>query len=474
MSDEAEAAAGETGVVTVFVRHGSDVLLLRQSDAVGSYTGQWGSVAGHAEDDPGGMARQEVREETGIDPDTLSLVRRGDPFPVEDPEHGVWRVHPFLFDCPTREVTTNRETTEYEWVQPPAILDRETVPRLWESYWRVAPTVAGVREDRDHGSEYVSRRAVEVLRDAAASLDAGVGASAALPGGTGDDAGDTGDDPDTVDAADDWSRLAALAEELLAARESMAVVANRVNQVMAEATGDATDRDATAAGGADRNAATDRTAGAVRRAAERLLAGLDDARIEPPDALRGATVATLSRSGTVRNLLSQCDPTEVVVAESRPGGEGRAVATALAETLAADVTLCGDAGVAHALDARDADAVLVGADTVLADGSVVNKVGTRTLASAAAVQDVPVLVAAHTDKMAPPGRDPDLEPRDPDELLPVDDGDPPAALRVEHPTFDVTPPSLVERYLTEGGSLTPDDMREAPPRAAARTDWARH
>ena len=427
-ADDADPVAGpdETAVVTVFLRNGADVLLLRRSDAVGSYPGQWGAVAGHAEGDPARLAREEIREETGIDPASLAFVRRGEPFPVPDPDHGTWRVHPFCFDCPTRDVTTNRETTEYEWVQPTAILDRETVPRLWESYRRVAPTVADVREDRDHGAEYVSRRAVEVLRDAAAALTAGVEPPVDIP---------EGDVPD---------RLAELADTLVAARPSMVVVANRVRRAL------------TGAG--------DDTPAAVRRAAEELLADLDRVTIEPVDALRGATVATLSRSGTVRAVLSACEPSEVVIAESRPGGEGRAVARDLA--LDATVTLCADAGVAHAFATRNVDAVLVGADTVLADGTLVNKVGTRTLATVAAREGVPTYAATSRDKVAPPDWTPDLEPRDPAELTGGEAaGEVPEHLGVEHPTFDRTPPALVTRYLTEAGPVAADDISELAPAA---------
>jgi ribose 1,5-bisphosphate isomerase len=459
MTDE-DDSTDETGVVTVFLRNGSDVLLFQRSDAVGSYTGQWGAVAGHAESDPERLAREEVAEETGIDPDDLSFVRRGDAFPVVDPDHGVWRVHPFLFDCPTREVTTNRETAAFEWVGAPAILDRETVPDLWGSYRRVAPTVAGVREDREHGSEYVSRRAVGVLRDAAAALAAGVDTPADLPAGD-----------------DDWSRLGALADDLLAARESMAVVANRVNRAMWLAAG----------GGRwdGSRGVTVRSAAAVRQAAAHVLDGLAPAGRRLVGGAREAdwgdgTVATLSRSGTVRAVLERVAD-GVVVAASRPGGEGRAVARDLAETFPGRVTLCADAGVAHALDACDVDAVLVGADTVLADGALVNKVGTRTLASAAAAAGVPVYVATHTDKVAPPGREPALEPRDPAELLggdrdasPLDDAsDLPDGLAVEHPTFDVTPPALVDRYLTERGVLGVDAVGALAGTAAERAGWPR-
>ena len=46
--------AEATDVVTVFLRNGGAVLLLRRSDEVGSYRGRWGAVAGHAEGGPDG------------------------------------------------------------------------------------------------------------------------------------------------------------------------------------------------------------------------------------------------------------------------------------------------------------------------------------------------------------------------------------------------------------------------------------
>lgn len=64
----------ETHVVTCFLRYRGEVLLLHRSDAVGSYAGQWGAVAGHAEGDPDGAAREEIAEETGLD-DAVSFVR---------------------------------------------------------------------------------------------------------------------------------------------------------------------------------------------------------------------------------------------------------------------------------------------------------------------------------------------------------------------------------------------------------------
>jgi methylthioribose-1-phosphate isomerase len=84
------------------------------------------------------------------------------------------------------------------------------------------------------------------------------------------------------------------------------------------------------------------------------------------------------------------------------------------------VTLTTDAGFAHALDTWDADVLLVGADTVLADGRVVNKVGTRAAAITSSFEGIEVLVTAAVDKLSPDGEI-DLEPRDSAELYDRDE-----------------------------------------------------
>ncbi|MFC7131979.1 MULTISPECIES: NUDIX domain-containing protein [Salinibaculum] len=417
----------ERAVVTCFLRHEGAVLLLRRSEAVGSYRGQWGGVAGHAEGDPAAAARQEIREETGLDPDRdVTLVRRGEPFTVEDDERGTrWVVHPFLFDAATREVTVDWETAAYEWVAPTAILHRETVPDLWTSYDRVRPTVDTVASDREHGAAYISVRALEVLRDEAALVAV-----------------------DGNDTDGGWSRVAETARALLAARPSMSVVRNRVNCVMHVAS------EARTASAVEHTAATaiEQAVTADRRAAECAA-----------ERIAGQRVATFSRSGTVLTALEPGHPEAVLVAESNPGREGVDVAERLAGST--DVTLAGDAGLAHALAEWDADALLVGADTVLADGRVVNKVGTRGAAIAASFEGIDVYVVAAADKLSPDGHI-DLEPRAPEELY---DGE--AALTVLNPTFDVTPPDCIDAVVTERGVLDAPAVKELAGQHRSHADW---
>ncbi|WP_324665433.1 NUDIX domain-containing protein [Haloarcula sediminis] len=418
-------------VATCFLRNDGEILLLRHSESVGSYRGKWGGVAGHLagdvgrERDPETAARAEIAEETGL-ADAVSLVRSGDPFAVADGDQR-WLVHPFLFDCDSRSVEPNEETAGFEWVHAPEILRRETVPRLWTSYDRVRPRVATLA-DRTHGSAWLSLRALETLRD-----------ESALAG-----AGRNSEMETSERGGDDWGALADLARRLRDARSSMAVLENRVNRVMMAAsdgrTPEAIERAARGAIGQ----AVDTDSGAARLAADAM----------------GERVATLSRSGTVAAAIRRADPAAVLVAESRPGGEGVGVAESLADVAA--VTLTTDAALPFELGEWRADTLVVGADRVLPDGRVVNKAGTRGAALAAAEAGIDCLVVAASDKVAADGGY-DLEPRDSAELY---DGD--ADVAVANPTFDVTPADAVASVVTEQGRLSTDEVAAV---AAAHREW---
>lgn len=449
----------ETPVVTVFLRNGGDVLLLGRSDAVGSYPDKWGGVAGHVADDqrrdrpPEAAARAEVAEESGLTDADVALVRAGDPFPVDDADReNRWLVHPFLFDCESRAVETNEETTEYEWVSPTEILRRETVPALWTSYDRVRPRVATVRDDREHGSAYLSLRALEVLRDEGALAADGrpareyetheVDQRETSNSASGDHREPKARETD----GNDWDALATLARDLLDARPSMAVVANRVNRAMHAASDDRTPAavEAAASDGIEHALSADEEA--AKTAAEQL-----------PD-----RVATLSRSGTVLAALREADPGAVLVAESRPGGEGTGVAESLADDC--EVTVTTDAAFPFELDAWDADALVVGADRILPDRRVVNKVGTRA-AALAAPADCDCFVVAASDKVAT-DKSVDLEERDAAEVY---DGD--APIDVANPTFDVTPGDAVDAVMTEDGVLDGADVARIAETHRQRINW---
>ncbi|WP_313693405.1 NUDIX domain-containing protein [Halorarum halobium] len=398
-------------VVTAFLRNRGEVLLVRRGDAVGTYRGQWGGVSGYVEDDtddPLADACREVEEEVGVEGSALTLVRAGDPVAVDDAE-GTFTVHPFLFECATREVTKNEELAAHEWVPATAMLGRETVPKLWAAYRAVGPTLETVRDDDTHGSSDVSVRALEALRDEAA-------------------------------VAESWDAVADAARALRDARPGMAALSNRVNRVVA---------------GAERTPAAvrDRAIAAVEAAVN-----ADEAAATEAATLLDGAVLTLSRSGTVAAALADHDE-RVFVAESRPGGEGRDVA---AELAAADreVTLLPNAAVPAVLAEDVVDAALVGADTVFPDGDVANKVGTRGLALAAAREGVPCYAVTARDKISGT-----------DSFHPGSAGfDVPAGVESFAPLFDRTPSNLVT-VVTEDGPLDVDAVAAVAEEHRALAGW---
>jgi translation initiation factor 2B subunit (eIF-2B alpha/beta/delta family) len=418
-----------TPVVTLFLRHRADVLLLKRSADVGSYAGQWGAVAGHVEDnDPEASALQEIEEETGLSEADVDLARRGEPFEVVDDDRETrWVVHPYLFDAATRSVVLNWETEQAEWTLPTAVLRRDTVPNLWASYMRVAPSADTIAADTTHGSAYLSMRALEVLRDRAARLAV-----------------------DEQPPAKAQEVLAETATTLLDAQPSMTALATRIHRVMHAQAPDF----APAAVEQEAHAAIARAATADAEAAARAA-----------EQIAGCLVLTLSRSSTVLDAIRQADPPpSVVVAASRPLGEGVGVAETLQDA-GLDVTLVPDAAVAAVLSDESFGAVLVGADTVLPDGGIVNKVGTRAAAVEAQFEDVSVYAVCAVDKIA-------VEEVVPDEHVARSDvyaGD--APLSVDTRLFDTTPPSAITSICTDEASYTPANIRSVAEQLRSLRGW---
>ncbi|ELY88801.1 ribose 1,5-bisphosphate isomerase [Natrialba taiwanensis] len=156
---------------------------------------------------------------------------------------------------------------------------------------------------------------------------------------------------------------------------------------------------------------------------------------------------------------------EAIVKETRPRKQGHITAQRLRE-LGVPVTLIVDNAARRYLD--ETDHVLVGADSIAADGSVINKIGTSGLAVNARERGVPVMVAAQTIKLHPDtmtGQTVAIEMREEAEVLSADErtaidgnADEMPPLRVENPAFDVTPPRYVDAIVTERGQFPPESI----------------
>lgn len=149
----------------------------------------------------------------------------------------------------------------------------------------------------------------------------------------------------------------------------------------------------------------------------------------------------------------------VYATETRPFRQGLITVKNLAK-LGVPSTLIVDSAAYHVMATTPVTKVVVGADTVAADGSLYNKVGTRAVALYAQVLGIPFYVAGESYKFSPytlDGEDVPIEERDPAEI--ADPADLPDGVTVHNPVFDRTPPEFVTKYLTEEGPIEPKDTR---------------
>jgi len=147
--------------------------------------------------------------------------------------------------------------------------------------------------------------------------------------------------------------------------------------------------------------------------------------------------------------------------ETRPLLQGaRLTAWELARSGVDVVVIC-DSAAATVIARGDVDAIFVGSDRIARNGDVANKLGTLSVALAAARAAVPFYVVAPTstfDLSLAAGADIPIEERSPDEVTrgfgfrTTPDG-----VAAYNPAFDVTPADLVTAIITEKGIVRPVD-----------------
>jgi translation initiation factor 2B subunit (eIF-2B alpha/beta/delta family) len=276
----------------------------------------------------------------------------------------------------------------------------------------IEASIQAIRDDREHGASWLARAAAGVLLRLTEPRDA--------------------------ISADTWDAMVkTAAQALVAARPSMAAVANTAARIWAAG-----------------QLATPADAREPLRDMAKRLATQDEqtqqSLLAHAEKLFHGSVYTMSRSGAVEDVLRDLGQRRIIervlIGASMPGGEGVAMGRALAQS-GLDVTLIADA--ACGLFIGEATCVVLGADSLRADGSLVNKVGSYPLALVAREAGKPVYVLCETLKIAARDFPLVLEEMDPAELLP----DPVAGYHARNPYFDVTPAALLAGNVTEKGVL---------------------
>lgn len=413
-----------TEVVTVFLRHEGLIMLVRRSDRVGTYQGRHAGISGYLEGDPAEHFRVEIEEETGLTPYEYRLLRRGEPLAVRDEEQNRdWLVHPFLCEVADPErITLDWENVSLEWIDPADIAQYETVPRLAETYELVCEhwldeLIAGQREalarDVTGGARQLAVRALQAVGVAAERSNAAT---------------------DEVLLAD----VLRMAAALKGVRPSMAVIDTALELLRHDVAG------------LDGELRWELAALVGRHVRELERAVGQACRQLPAVVPRGARVLAHSYSSSLEAAFTVLAGLgcALVVCEARPGCEGRRTA-ACAAAAGLPVTLITEAQAAHMMP--DVDVVLLGADGIEVDGSVVNKAGSCVLALTAQHYDVPVYVLAERRKISLRPEPLVLEEHPPEEVLPESL----PGVRVKNVWFDRTPPKFVKGIILEDAVVEP-------------------
>lgn len=145
---------------------------------------------------------------------------------------------------------------------------------------------------------------------------------------------------------------------------------------------------------------------------------------------------------------------KVIATESRPRYQG-ITTIGMLDKMGIETELIVDSAVRSVMN--EVDLVVVGADVITANGTLVNKIGTAQIALCAHEARTSFIVAAETYKFSPQtiqGELVTIEERESAEVLA--DLSSYSHVRVRNPAFDVTPHQYIDLICTEVGAIPPE------------------
>jgi methylthioribose-1-phosphate isomerase len=171
-----------------------------------------------------------------------------------------------------------------------------------------------------------------------------------------------------------------------------------------------------------------------------------------------ATVAYGTALGVIRAAKESGKKINVIATETRPVMQGSRLTAFELQYENIDVSLIPDTAVGYTMAKGMIKHVVVGADRILYTGHVFNKIGTYQLAILAKIHNIPFYVVAPSStfdlKNGP--NDIVIEERSKEEVIKIGKKlVAPTNIDVINPAFDMTPPELITKIITEKGILSP-------------------
>lgn len=168
-----------------------------------------------------------------------------------------------------------------------------------------------------------------------------------------------------------------------------------------------------------------------------------------------ATAGYGTALGVVRAAVEAGKRVAVLADETRPFLQGSRLTAWELQHDGIPCTVITDSMAGHMMQRGRVDLVIVGADRIVANGDVANKIGTYTVAVLAREHDIPFYVAAPTstiDLALASGAEIPIEERSGEEVLWINSKRiAPEGIEAAYPAFDITPHQLVSAIITEHG-----------------------
>jgi len=467
--------------------------------------GKWAACSGSIEttdQSPEVAAKREIQEETTLEDADIALLRRGKPFSIVDKDLKTeWTIYPFawMMKDGAKDIKFDWEHTEYQFVAPKDLGNYDTVPSLDFALRRVLvgpeteTSLNALRNDHESGAHGLALLSLDMLLKAVRG----------------------GDLAHVNQTEEFWRELRMIAWHLAKnGRPSMgaaieAALFRALDTIMAYS-------ESANPGGFEGIAALE--LGTFKKIAElvikeRITTGkhslealaqnfvrlIMDERGEAGRATSSSTtkIVTLSSSGTVAQCLTDLIWTfvsngtniKLCILESRPKFEGVAFANTLLDALEKaqsareyrdledlikhlKIEIVSDASVAMIV--KHANYIVLGADKVLPNSDICNKIGSLTTTVMAKIlsPECKVVAVFQTDKIASASEnteDSKAEYNDEAEVTNVWPSSVTAALmekqtkgiqvKVKNAYFEWVPATYIDKYVSEKGALTMEDIR---------------
>ena len=172
-----------------------------------------------------------------------------------------------------------------------------------------------------------------------------------------------------------------------------------------------------------------------------------------------ATVFYGTALGVIRSVYKKKKNITVFVDETRPVLQGARLTAWELKYDRIPFTLICDSSAGFLMYQKRITKIVVGADRIVANGDMVNKIGTYNISVLAKVHNIPFYVAAPIstiDLTLKQGKDIPIEERSPEEVTIIRNKRiAPTHISVYNPAFDITPNQNIGAIITEKGVLLP-------------------